>query len=450
MKISDLLSSNGHSYHDVDFTTNQASISSIIKTCASWLIKNDFATQSLIGRYIDSRFETLHTQINPLDFRDKSTRDSLVRQIVGWSDGQQIRFDTERLDETIVTVALAASLNSGPASPGDVTMHTFRIYDVFRLLSDKDLISGGSLSGSASTNPSLLWLRYRYVKFVSERLSPLVKDVSSDRIITSLFAMPLYQFLPCLITAFRLYERNMDTTTISFAYPVLDPRDWTDADLDFLLEETKLIETPEWLKLVPLFDDPDDMLQTRIGHTSFSMPMHMDLNSDAEFVPLKLRHYLPICSSMTFAIFDAYEDTMLDGIALALGVKDLSKMEGYVDSFHVAMKGYFLAAEDLQISDSLADIWKSTVLPNLVDALLSNFKGTSEFRLSPAGSEGKVQLLFPHLTGLLLQNEKDMFTPVLDLTSRRILLSAQIRKNERTLPLFYTFSSGGKFLYTDE
>lgn len=449
-KISEFLASMGHVGQGTGFTINQTSASQLVQFSTAWLIKNDFSTQSLIGRYIDSRFETLHTQINPLDFKDRATRDSLVRQIVGWTDGQQIRFDQDRIDESVLIVSMSCYLNSGPTSPGDVSMHVFRFYDVLRSVYGPDFESGGSLSGTDETPVSLLWIRYKYVSFIAKHLCGRVKTVSVDQAIFALFAMPFYQLVPCLVTAFRLFERSLVSTTTTFAYPVLDPRDWTESDLDFLLEDTRVSETPEWLKLSPLFEDVSELIRFPIGKALFPMPMSTDDAEAESAIVLTMRHYLPICSSVSFSIFDTYRGTLVDWFATAVGASDLALMEGYVDAFHVSMKGYFLAAEDLAVDRTLADIWRGTVLPNTVDVFAADFKNSASLRLSSAGSEGKTQLLISHFTSLLLQGEHDMFTPVLDLTSRRILLSAQIKKNETQLPLFYTFSSSGNFLYTDE
>lgn len=419
----------------------------LCRAAMNFLMKKDYATQDLMGRYVDNKFAALRTEINLLDLKNKREQDAVMESSVGWSMGKKIELMTGRADEVCALIAFSSLLGSVPSGPGDITMNAFRFYDVLRLILGTNEDYERDLSIREDDDSFHNWCKFKYITFIAKQMQTLVPAVKYEQMVSALYTMQLYQFIPCLVTAFRLKERTLDNYSIVLAYPVLEPRDWTETTVSELIDNTLIKETPEWFKITPLLDDEHKFINSKFGHARMAIPFEQSEIPDEEF--LKRLRYFDVMPSMNYVVTDSFGSWLETWFGNLLNLGTIANQESYLASFHVTIKGYYLSEANFDEKHSLLKLYEDYLIPRFSNYINESLLDSEVVNLIfDTAATDKFEGSIAELLNVVEEAKSDVFTPILDYTSRKIMLNNAINVDGSILPLFYSISGAGDVSYS--
>jgi hypothetical protein len=412
----------------------------VVKEALTTLLRRDYPTQDLSGRYIDKRFEVLTIDVNPQDFRAQTEYRDLQFNTLGWSMTKKIRVDN-RLDEVCALLGLSGSLGSVQNGPTDLTMNSFRFYDVLRLMMGEEFDLKRTFEVTEDTDAFTRYVRFRYFKFIALHLKEFVRHVSYDDLLTSLYLMQVYQVLPCLIAAFRIKERNDDIHTNILNYPILEQKDWTEFALDDLLLKVRVRDTMEWVKLSPLFRDEDFTLNSTLE--SATIPMPMEDTPIGEPDRLRMMKYLGLAPMWNFSFLNYKGHWFKNWFDQLTSMGELASQESYITSYNISVKGYYLSEANYAEGDNLLTFYDEVVNPDTWTYVRTSLEDQDPVNtLTPEADTQKVKRSFDSFNEVLEDAKGDIFSPVMDYSSRRAMLASSLKTSGNMIPLFYSFVGG--------
>lgn len=425
----------------------------LVREAVTTLLRKDFATQDITGRYTDRQFETLSIAIDPNNFRTIDEQQRQQHDTLGWVLKKKVRM-TSRVDEVCAIMSFCSTIGSAPVSPSDVTMNCFRYYDVLRLILGDSFDLAGSLEINEDLPSLNRWARFKYINFIATQLKPFLRSSSLEDIIGALYTMQLYQFIPCLVAAFRLREREAEWNSIGISYPILEQRNWTDTALDDLLKTARVKDTLEWVKVMPLVTHEDEFLNSTLDKAVLLVPFEeSDLDRNEKMKAMK---YLDVGPTLNFAITDEYGsfyNKSDSGSFFQIWAKlfAIDNQTSYLLSYNVTIKGYYMAEENMSDERDLAYLYDELVKPWFWTSIKSSIEDQDpKNTVQPSADLTKMNRNFGILSTVIDEAEKDIFEPILDFTARRTLLASSMKMDGKILPLYYALSSGGEITFSNE
>lgn len=421
--------------------------SEIVRQSCSWLLNNDFSTQNFAGRLMDEEFGSGVKELQNLDFKTRSSNMARMSSVLGWNVQEKNEISLESQDNTAKLIALMSCGTSAQISPNDISMNSFRFWDVIRLIIGKDHKTDADFSDTEIDNIEdfqQFYIRYKYFEFFAAQ-NAHVMEIPHDHFVYACFTMPMHQIVPVMVASFRKFERKLNQTQIKLSYPVLEPKVYSEGVIDDLLDHTYLKETVEWVKLIPLLYKFSDG-KTILNSTQIMMPTNMnDTESQLSYTLWKYLSYAP---STNFSFIDNYKgfnDSFLEEIRQMF----VSDTDMYLKSYTVTIRGYWLSEQDLGIS--LPDVFRNTVLPqidNLLSRSLTAMNNDNSIGLKRTYDPNPSNL-YQKVHDLIEESVSDIFSPALDYSSRLVLAARAIKNEGKTLPLFYSLDGSSKINFSN-
>lgn len=436
----DFLLARGIVVNSDDPTLSRSTRETVVTQVLSYLIRSDYATQNVLGLYTDSLFLDLSTDMSSIEFREKSAQDGLRLNEAGWYVDKKVKISSQRLDEVTAITALASILGSIPAGPGDATMNCYRFYDVIRMMEGEDFDATGSFMMDEDLDFSTKWIRFKYILFIAEQIKKLRISAPIDDIVIALFGMQTYQLIPCLVAAFRLKEETLQTKQIYLAYPVLEPRDWTETALNELLSNILVKQTPEYVKILPLVSDERSFVNSSFGSARLSLPFE----ENEQVILTRKRRYIDFGPTINFAVNDSYGSWMSTFLSFFTGMGGIENQVSYVMAYYTTTKGYYLADQNFEEGKKLTDIYDNKIVPYILDSITDSFLSTSSGNFLSVNTDAtKGEKAIDRVFQVLEDNKVELFDPILDYTARRIMMKQSVSNEGNILPMYYSIGPNG-------
>lgn len=420
----------------------------IVKEAITTLLKKDYPTKDITGRYIDKQFEVLSIEINPQDLRSIPEQKATQLETMGWNLGKKVNIG-DRLDEVCAVMAMSSCLSSVPDKPGDIRMNSFRFYDVLRLLTGDGFNNQGSFEIQEETPTVTRWMRFKYFKFIVTQLKPFIRNFTYEELLAGLFTMQIYQLMPCLAAAFRLKEIAMEWSQTRLAYPVLEQKNWTESALTDLLTTVRVKDTPEWVKIMPLVDDEEAFLNSTVEKARIAVPNEEVRYDERE--KLRLYNYFALAPDWNYAVVDFYGSFAESWLERLTNLGMMSNQKGYKISYEVSIKGYYLGAANFDEGDDLLKLYRDVVHPDLWALIKSSCEDQNPTNtLAPYMDKSRLTTALTMVASVINEAEFDIFQPILDYTSRMMMIASSLKIDGRILPLYYSISNGTDILFSSE
>jgi len=412
----------------------------LVKAALTTLLKRDYPTQSMTSAYLDRRFETTRENLNLLNANDAKTARQLQESLAGWFMTKKIIVD-ERVDEVCALFAYACTTGGVQSDPMDLTMNAHRYYDVLRLITGSEFDFALDLSPTDKDSSLTRYARFKYIHFIAENLKPYVSEVKFDDIIMALYTMQFYQFVPCLAAAYRVFENVNSISINSMSVKLLEIKRWSEMVDHELMKRTKLSDTLEWVKFVPLFTHKG-MLGQDLTIASFSLPMEETEFGEKEW--LKEYLYAEVAPLFNFSAIDPIDKIDPTSYMTTESMLELAENELYHQSFNVTIRGLFLADDDSNDNPFLLDSYVKGIEPWLQEKIKASFViGGDESNFLVTDAEPKFFTTnFETMLSTAKSLRSDIFTTSISYTARRILMSRDLRRSGGAFPLFYSFGGG--------
>lgn len=449
-----------------DASAYSAARNVIVEQACATLLKKDTTTQNMVGRYLDDKFSDYGLDIpSTYGLTQKDEREAFATSMwdhLGWKKKgkNKLEFNRDRLDEISCVIALASHLGSVPDGPGDITMNSFRYYDVLKLIMGENFDLGGNFELKEDTPSMTRFMRFRYFEFIAAELKLYVRDHDHESVVGSLYIMQLYQLMPCLAAAFCLKQKREDWTSIQVGYPVISPSSWTDNERNTieLLDRTKVKSTPEWVKIIPLIDDETEFLDSKIGTAVMLLPFANNGYDEPEYT--KSYKWIGVAPYWNGSILEYYSDKGVQWVNALMGMTEFLDDEVYRISFETSIKGYYLGEANLKkypgSKPGDPDLQPPDTLKLLYDDAISTaislmIKDSSQHMTAPNLlkdlGDDKMIRNSSYMEKVIKRAEDDIFSPVLNYTERRFKLAAQLKLMNKSLPLYYKFQ-GDQLAFT--
>lgn len=423
----------------------------LVRESIQTLLRKDFTTANMIGKYIDVKFADAHLDI-PSTFgmtqkQERIDHEKNLRSLIGWSEGaRKLQFEHVKLDEVACIIGLAATNSGVPNNMGDVTMNSYRYYDVLKMISGPDFDTSGTFELKENTPVQVRYFRFRYFRFITSQLKRYIRDFEYEQVLASLYTMQAYQLMPCLAAAFRLKEREEGWDKIELAYPIIELAGWSEQQHNDLLLNTRIRETPEWMKIVPLMDDEHQFLNQTLETAVINLPFE-ETGYDAPEV-YKMYRWMNAAWMWNYSVLDYYDTFVQNFWTVLKSYVGSVDTVVYQTSFEVMIKGYFLAEPSFAKIDSdgkldadgspatLLAIYEDVVSPGNWGFVKNSVTDMKEPNALVQLNHSDISKAISTMDNIQKASITEIFTPILDLTERRQRIKKAFKIGKQ-LPLYY-------------